>query len=75
MAKLEVFQKSDSLFHAYISINFKAYVSDWIARVEIPNDILGHHIQSRGLLTNEWIFSHRRENSCIKQINHKTSDG
>lgn len=53
--KLEVFQKSDPLLHAYVSINFKAYVSNWISWIQIPDNVLCDHIQRWFLFTNEKI--------------------
>lgn len=51
MAKLEVLQKGNPLLHAYISIHFKAHVSDRVSWIHIANDILCDHIQGWSLLT------------------------
>ena len=53
MTKLEVLQKGDPLFHAYVAIHFKAYVGNRISWIQIPNNILCDYIQGWRLLTNE----------------------
>ena len=60
MTKLEVLQKGDPLFHAYVAIHFKAYVGNRISWIQIPNNILCDYIQGWCLLTSER-FTHVRK--------------
>ena len=46
VAKFEVLQKGDPLFHTYVSIHFKAHISNWVPWVYVPNDIFCNHIES-----------------------------
>lgn len=49
MAKLEVLKESNSLCHAYVSINLEAHVSYRISRIDVPNYIFGDDVQTRRL--------------------------
>lgn len=53
MSELEILQKCDPLFHAYVSIYFKAYISSGKSWIYVPNDILCNHIQGWCLLKRE----------------------
>lgn len=55
MPKLEILQKDDPLFHAYISINFEAYIGNRKSWVYIANNILCDHIQGWCLFAKEII--------------------
>ena len=45
MAKLEVLQKRDPLFHTYVAINLKAHICNGVSWVYIADDILCDYIQ------------------------------
>lgn len=53
MSELEILQKCDPLFHAYVSIYFKAYISSGKSWIYVPNDVLCNHIQGWCLLKRE----------------------
>lgn len=55
MPKLEIFQKDDPLFHAYMSIYFEAYTGNRISWVYIAYNILCDHIQGWCLFVQEII--------------------
>lgn len=46
MPEFEILQEGNALFHAYITIHFKAYVGNWVTWIDITNDVLCHHIQT-----------------------------
>lgn len=50
MAEFEVLQKSQSLSHAYISVDLKAHVCNRALRVHVTNDIFSDNVQTGCLL-------------------------
>jgi len=65
MTKLEIFQEGDTLFHANVSVHFKAYVSNRKSWVQVANDIFCYHIEAWCLLAKENIML---ENNKLEQM-------
>lgn len=79
MAKLEILQKGNRLFHAYVAVHFEAHISDRISWIYIPDDIFCNHIQCRHLFAREMIVEirmleiilcnvHNDVRTCLKTV-------
>lgn len=44
MAEFEILQKCDCLLHTYVSINFKAHISNRVARIQVTDNEFSDYV-------------------------------